>query len=381
MKPRPLRVLTWMRLYTKKFGSLEEYCLFLTEELTARGHSSVLAFPEPPFTALRERLAEAGGEIVELKVPRGPREAIGLGKKIRDLDIDIVHGTFLPMFSTLPIVLKLAGVPRVIFSDQTSRSGVPPGGFHRRLSSLKTRIVSHWIDLIIADARYVRDSLVSESGFPPSKITVLYNGVNPSRFDPKRDGRQLRAQLGVSEDAGVVASVSQAIPEKGLDIYLRAAQEVLRHKPDTVFLVVGDGPVLSKLRELAASLGISDNVIFTGLLQETQEVFAASDVMILLPRWREAFAFSMLETMASGKPLVASSVGAIPEAVVHGETGLLVPAEDPRATAAALMELLNDSDKARRMGAAARRRCEERYDLRDMVRATVDLYSTGDPAG
>ena len=116
-------------------------------------------------------------------------------------------------------------------------------------------------------------------------------------------------------------------------------------------------------------------MIFTGLVEETQDLFAVSDVVAFLPRWREAFAFSMLETMGSGKPLVASSVGAVPEAVIHGETGLLVPPDDPDATAKAMLELLADPAKARRLGSAARRRCEERYDLRDLVRRTVDIYS------
>jgi glycosyltransferase involved in cell wall biosynthesis len=360
-------------MYPKKFGSIEEYCLFLTRELSSRGHSSLLAFPHPPFAALRDRLVEAGAEIVQLRIPHGPKETFQLWREIRKLDVDIVHGTFLPMFSILPIVFKLAGVPRVIFSDQISRSAAPRGRLQRNLSVLRTRLLSRWIDLIIADAAYVHDSVVNELGFPASKVMTLYNGVNPARFTPNQETSRSRKELGISETAGVVASVGQAIPEKALDIYLRAAKAVLQRNPDTVFLVVGDGPALPELRELATSLGISNSVIFTGLLTEVQHIFSVSDVLALVPRWREAFAFSMLETMASGKPLVASSIGAIPEAVI--ETGLLVPPEDPEATAGALLELLNDRAKARRLGSAARRRCEELYDVRDMVRKTVDVYS------
>lgn len=376
MPPSRLRVLTWMALYAKKFGTLEEYCLFLTEELSSRGHTSILAFPREPAAIVRDRLIEAGAELIELHVPRGLTESARLWRRIRKLDLDIVHGTFLPMFSTLPIVLKLAGVPRVVFSDQISRMGPARGPVFRRLSAIRTRLVSRWVDLIIADAEYVRDCVVEESGFPASKVMILYNGVNLARFAPDREANRLRAEFGVSDSAKIVSSIGQARFEKGLDVYLRAAKQVLEHHPDTVFLLVGDGPALAELRQLATSLGISDNVIFTGLVEETQDLFAVSDVVAFLPRWREAFAFSMLETMGSGKPLVASSVGAVPEAVIHGETGLLVPPDDPDATAKAMLELLADPAKARRLGSAARRRCEERYDLRDLVRRTVDIYST-----
>jgi glycosyltransferase involved in cell wall biosynthesis len=377
MATQRLRVLTWIELYSNKFGSLEEYCVFLTEELVSRGHSSILAFPRPPFRAFRDRLTEAGAEIVELQIPRGPFGAARLSRRIRELGVDVVHGTFLPIFSLLPAILKFAGVSQTVFSDQNSRPELPTSRRRLSLSALKTRVVSRWIDLIIADAEYVRDSVVNDSGFPVEKVMVLYNGVNPSRFTPAREAPSLRADLGIGEDVEVVASVTHVTHEKGLDIYLQAAGDVLEHLPDAVFLIVGDGPLVTELTELAQSLGISDNVIFTGLMDETQDVFAISDVIVLLSRWREAFAFSMLETMASGKPLVASRIGAIPEGVIDGETGLLVPPCDPEATAEALLALLQDRDRAQRLGSAARRRCEEHFDVRDMVKKTVDAYEKG----
>ncbi|MGH9319230.1 MAG: glycosyltransferase family 4 protein [Vicinamibacteria bacterium] len=369
-----MRVLSWLRMYSKKYGSLEEYCVFLTEELVSRGHTSLFAFPRAPEAPLRDRLDVVGAELLELQVPAGTRPSFDLWRRIRDLDVDVVHGTFLPFLSPLPVILKLAGVPRVIFSDQTSRSRHRPSRARHVGTAAKARLLAPAIDLVIADAEYVRESLITESSFPDARIHTLYNGVNPERFSPDRRAEAFKEELGIASNVGVVASVSQAIPEKGLDVYLRAAREVVRERPDTAFLVVGDGPALPELKELARSLGIEERVIFTGLLPETQDVFAISDVLVLLPRWREAFAFARLETMAAGRPLVASRIGAIPEAVVHGETGLLVPPEDHRATADALLKLLADPAKARRMGAAARHRCERLYDVRTMVKATVDLY-------
>ncbi|MGH7263540.1 MAG: glycosyltransferase family 4 protein [Candidatus Rokuibacteriota bacterium] len=368
-----MKVLTLVDLHPVKLGSLEEYCITLTEGLISRGHTSLLGFPRLPPPWMAEKFLEAGAELVELRVERTMANGIRLRRSINQRGVDIVHCTFMPIFSVLTLFMWLSGCRRVIFSDQVSRVEAPRTRLRRALSVLKNRTMSPLVDLIIADAHYIRRTLL-EDHVPAAKVRVLYNGVNVKRFRPDQGGEVIRRELGIPDGAPVVTTIAAAIREKGLDTFLRAAAEVLKRQPNAVFLVVGTGPLVGDLKALSCSLGIADHVRFTGLRNDTHEILAATDIGILLSRWQEAFSFAMLEVMASGTPLVASRIGAIPEAVDDGETGILVTPDDHHEVAARISELLEDPARMRAMGHAARAKCVRHYDARKMVEATIDLY-------
>jgi glycosyltransferase involved in cell wall biosynthesis len=128
-----------------------------------------------------------------------------------------------------------------------------------------------------------------------------------------------------------------------------------------------------KLRELVALLGLEPYVRFAGFRRDIQRLLAGSDVMVLPSHW-EGFGLVLLEAMEAGIPVVATRVGAIPEVVAEGETGLIVPPRDPDALAAAMARLLGNPDTARKMGAAGRRRLETVFTMERAVRAHEDLY-------
>jgi glycosyltransferase involved in cell wall biosynthesis len=371
-----MKVLTLIALHPEKLGSLEEYCIILTESLRSRGYTSLLGFSRLPPPWLAEKFVDAGAKLLEFGVKPTMANGIRLWRRINELDVDIVHCTFIPIFSLLTVFMGLSGCGRVIFSDQVSRVETPRSWLRRTLSVLRNRSMSPLIDLIIADAQYVRRSLLEENQVPAAKVRVLYNGVNLKRFHPNCDGQAIRRELKIPDGAPVVTTIAAAIHEKGLDTFLRAAAEILKRHPDSVFLIVGTGPLVRELEALACSLHIMDHVRFTGLRNDTHEILAATDIGVLLSRWQEAFSFAMLEVMASGTPLVASRIGAIPEAVDDGETGVLVTPDDHYEVAARISELLEDPERLRVMGHAARAKCVRHYDARMMVEATIDLYET-----
>src|SRR5206468_13025539 len=144
-------------------------------------------------------------------------------------------------------------------------------------------------------------------------------------------------------------------------------------------LAVKDGAVVkedayrSGLESLARRLGIAERVLFTGFRLDVPELLQEVAVAVL-PSLSEGLSNFLLESMAAGVPVVTTRVGGSPEAVLDGETGILVPASDPRTLASAIESLLSDRDRARRMGQAGRRRMEERFSLEAMARATERLY-------
>jgi len=154
---------------------------------------------------------------------------------------------------------------------------------------------------------------------------------------------------------------------------VEAAPEVLARFRGVRFVFVGDGPMEDELRERVARLGIADNVEFLGHRDDVPAVLADADVFVLSSR-SEAFPNAIVEAMMSGLPVVASSVGGIPELVEDGRTGRLVPPGDAAHLAAAVIDILDHPDRAMQMGQTARRRIEEQYSFDRMVHQFETLY-------
>jgi len=162
---------------------------------------------------------------------------------------------------------------------------------------------------------------------------------------------------------------------KGFDCFLEAAAKVSTAYPDVQFLIVGDGEIRKELERLAMNLGIASQTIFTGFRPDSLEILALMDVFVL-PSPHEAMPYTVLEAMASAKPVIAIEGTGAQDAVQEGETGLLVPPRDPEALAAAIMALLRDKAKSQAMGLAGRKVVESRFTLAQMIRQTEKLYTT-----
>ncbi len=161
--------------------------------------------------------------------------------------------------------------------------------------------------------------------------------------------------------------------QNGIDILIRAAGRILRDAPGTTFNIVGEGPEKKVLRNLAAREGVSEHIRFTGFVGNVGNVLAASHLLVLPSRW-EGMPNVVLEAMACGRPVVASNVDGCSEVVEDGETGRLVPPEDPDALAEAVLEILQNPERAKAMGQAGRSRAETDFSVSKMVNAYEELY-------
>jgi glycosyltransferase involved in cell wall biosynthesis len=205
------------------------------------------------------------------------------------------------------------------------------------------------------------------------KVRCIHNGVDLARFTPQKAPPALRASLGLLDGAPVVASVGRFVAFKGYGHLLEAARSVHQAMPAAHWVLAGDGELRGTLEAQCRGLGLEAVVHFTGWRDDVPDLLALCDVFVL-PSLSEHFGRVLIEAMAMARAVVATDAGGVPEIVVHGETGLLVPPAQPKALAEAVLALLENPARAARLGAAGRRRSEERFSLPRHVEAVEALY-------
>jgi len=267
------------------------------------------------------------------------------------------------------IAARFAGVP-VICAALHSTGWPDTIGRLNRL-----RLLTRWTDAFIGVADAHARHLVEVEHFPAGKVCVIPNGVDVGRFRPSAAGVRVRRTLGIDAQAPVAAIVAALRPEKNHEQFLRVAAEVRKRLPSARFLIVGDGPQRPMLEQLASDLDLGDAVLFLGSRNDIPDLLAASDVFVLTSRM-EANPVSILEAMASGKPVVAPRVGSIGESVIDGVTGYLTRPGDDAEVVDRVTELLADRPLAERLGAAGREAVCARWSLEAMVSGYEKLLNS-----
>ena len=208
--------------------------------------------------------------------------------------------------------------------------------------------------------------LVEDERLPAGKVFVIPNGVDTDHFAPVSGATMVRRDLAIGATDPVVTIVAALRPEKNHELFLEMASQVIHERPAARFLIVGDGPRRAFLEQFAHDLGIDANVHFLGSRSDVPRLLSASDVFALTSH-NEANPVSILEAMSVGRPVVATDVGSIHEAIDEGRTGHLVPPGDAKQFAARVLDLLRDPRRAYVMGAAAREKVTNRWSLEVMV--------------
>jgi glycosyltransferase involved in cell wall biosynthesis len=234
-------------------------------------------------------------------------------------------------------------------------------------------------DRLIAVCRDAAARFATLAGIPLERFEVLYNGVDCRRFAPSEQRPGLRKALGFGDDELVILTVANLTPVKGHARLLEAAARVLAGTRRRIrFLWLGEGPERTPLEARIRALGLGALVELPGGTDRVPQYLAASDLFVL-PSELEGMSNAILEAMASGLPVVAYGVGGNLELVDHGHTGLLCPAGDEEALAAALGRLVRNDAERSAMGAAARSRAEQIFSLEAMLVRYADLYRRAVP--
>jgi glycosyltransferase involved in cell wall biosynthesis len=290
-----------------------------------------------------------------------------LRRLVRDGRFDIVH-THMPYPALVARLALGRGGPVIVHTEHNMWSR------YRRPTCWSNALTYHRNAHVIAVSEGVAES-VRPPGFlrPQPVVEVVHHGVEPSsiRRGPaaRADGR---ARLGLAPDDLVVGTVGNLTAKKDHATLLRAVAELRPTHPNLHAVVIGSGPLEAQTRALADELGLAGAVVFTGSRDDVFDLLPALDVFVLSSRF-EGLSIALLEAMASGVPIAATSVGGIPEAVTDGQEGLLVEPGRPDLLALVLARLLDDAAARERMGEAAVSRASG-FELGAAVRRTESIY-------
>jgi glycosyltransferase involved in cell wall biosynthesis len=343
-------------------GGMENYVARLVERLPReRFEIFVLAPFESPFT---DQLRGFGTDVFITSITDEPSwQSIQLASAlIQTRRVDLIH-------SHLPnahVLAALAGrlTERPVLATVHGRAVTTLDIEVQRLTGSHLAAVcnqSHFQALGI--------------GIDPCHVHFVPNGVDTDRFSPSRPRpAALRARFSVDAAAPLIGFVGRLSPEKGPDLFLRAALAIRAQCARAEFVLVGDGPMLKSLEGFVARFGLREVVHFAGAQERMPEVFNELDVVVS-SSLSEAMPLAVMEAMASGVPVVACKVGGIPDLVAHGVTGWLVDAGDCDGMATRVVELLDDRALAEAMAHAARARAVQRLSLDLSVEATRNLYA------
>jgi glycosyltransferase involved in cell wall biosynthesis len=269
------------------------------------------------------------------------------------------------------IAARLAGVPVVVHTPHGHVYRGYGGPWKSRGFVWAERLLARWTDALVALTDGERGEHLRERVGRPECWHVVPSGVELERYRSTTPLR--RADLGLPESAFVVGCVARLVPVKGVEDALRAVAELRDLVPPVHLALVGDGPQRGTLEALAGRLGLRGRAHFLGLRQDVPRLLPLFDVLVL-PSRNEGMGRAVVEAQAAGVPVVASRVGGIPDVVLHGQTGLLVPPADPRALAAALACLAADPAGRARMAERARRFVSHGLSAEAMVASLDRLY-------
>ncbi len=359
-----------------RISGAERHLLLLLSGLIQRGVDARLVVLVEPDKLMDDMLAEAREydiQITRLVIRRDYDLALlwKLRALLREQKPDLVHTHLVHADLFGFVAAKAAGVGRVISSrhnDDQFRYRPRWRKMHRRLW--------RWADGGIAISDSIKRFAVEVEGAPAEKITVVHYGIDfawLSDDDISAARRQLRADLGLAPDALLLGMVCRLVEQKGIPYALEAMRRTRAGYPDAHLLIAGDGEKADELRRLASALGIADHVHWLGWRSDAADLMAAFDLLLAPSLW-EGFGLVLLEAMARRVPVIASRVGAIPEVIVHGETGLLIEPRDVDSLAQAMARLLEDRPLRKYMGLLGAARLEERFSIERMVEATMAVY-------
>ena len=369
-----MTVLQVLAIHPFKHGSFEDYIASFARNMSERGHTSIFIFGSEPHPVVLEALEAAGCKYFVQDAPAGAGGFISFLRRlsgiIKENKVEIIQGQFLPHSHYAALAGFLTGKPSFITIHSTTNQS---GQSVKPATILKNKISAALSQKFFAVSEAVKKDLVQNLHIPEKHVKVLHNGINLDRYNPQEVSGSLHRELGIPVSSRIILTIAQARPEKGLEYLVRAIPEIIARHPHTHFAFCGGGPLQNSLTHLAEPLGVAANVHFLGVRNDVPELLNDSYASVL-PSLAEPLGNAVIEAMAMKKPVVGSNVDGIPEMIVHGSTGLLVPPGDSDALASSLILLLEDPARTASMGVKARQRVEDEFELNSRVLAEIGIY-------
>ncbi|NTW83844.1 MAG: glycosyltransferase family 4 protein [Chlorobiaceae bacterium] len=340
-------------------GGANRIYLF-AKELKRRGHNVIVCCL--PGSGLSEKLpVEDIGTITINPISEANILMVSkIRKLIRRYNIDLIEICSPKFYWISSLAGRITGKKILLTRNVPYRK--------KGIKKYLNRILYHNLtDAIIAVSARIGRELAEDFMIPDGKISIIHDGLD---MQPYRNPKPLSFRKYVNEK--VVAVISRLDEHKGLECFVNAISIVLRNMTGVHFLIVGTGGIEQKLRKLAAQLGILDSVTFTGFRQDIPEILAGVDITVI-PSPLEGMSMSAIESMATGRPIVATSGGGLIDIITEGVSGIIVNPEDIEDLAEGILRLL-ESDY-RKIGQESRRIAQEQFDLGVVVSKYESLAS------
>lgn len=370
-RSRPIRVAFLIDRIDYEFGGTERQLVLLLRHLDRQRFAPTLCCLQDSQW-LRDHRELCATYVLGFRSFFRPGDWVRIARFagfLRRAGIDILQTHFRDGNIVGTVAGRLAGTRCIVATRRNL------GYWHSRRELAVVRWLNPWVTHFIANARAIRDYVCEVERVPAGRVSVIYNGLELAEFaHPAPAERASRKErLGVDPSAPLVVSVANLRPVKGVDVFVRAAARVAARAPHARFLAVGDGPDREALVALAAELGLGERLAFLGQRRDVAEILGAADVGVLSSH-SEGLSNALIEYMAAGLPVVCTDVGGNRELVAHGQNGLRVPAADPQALGAAILDLLRDPQTASRLGEEARRRVAAMFGVQRYVDETQAYY-------
>ena len=293
-------------------------------------------------------------------------------KTCQELKIDVIHAHLFGAGLYASLAAAMLRIPVIV----TFHNELFLPGRRERFLRLKNFLIRHLASRLILVADFMKDDYVSKGKYRADRLQTIYNGIEFASSETPSDLAVLRKELGLSESDLVVGHVANFRPPKGHRYLVEAAAKVCAEIPNAKFLLIGefgDGSIKSEVEMLAGQFRIQDKLLMLGFRSDVGRLLNLIDVFVL-SSISEGHPLSVVEAMAAGKPVVATSVGGLPEIVNQDDTGYLVEPGDSSALAEKLCLLLKDGDLRERMGQEGRELARRRFSLATMMTSYEELY-------
>jgi sugar transferase (PEP-CTERM/EpsH1 system associated) len=349
-------------------GGMERVVATLVEGVDKKEFTSSVYALAGGGDLMRELEEKGYGTRILAKGPGfDPFLPLRLARLFRQDGIDIVHCHNFGAFAYGALGARMARVRGVVY---TAHGPVFPSrgrqAFFQRLPLA---------DRVVTVSEYLRRGAVEEGGLDPSKVVTIRNGVDYGKYakgDTSKAGER-RREIGAGDSEAVIGVVARLSPEKDHATLLKAFASVCAGRSGVRLVVVGDGELMPQLKEMCRALRIEECTVFLGERTDVADLLGALDVFVLSSK-DEGLGITLLEAMAAGVPVVATSVGGVPEIVEHGVTGIMVPSGDDAVLADAIAWVLGHRETAAEMALRAGDRVAERFTIDRMIESYESLY-------
>ena len=365
-----------------RVGGIGQYVLCLSTELARLGHRITIVSPKAPQHSHLSEIEREGVDILRVSPIANIYSCslpLGILGSLKPNEYDIVHAhTPVPAIAELAALRINGKIPFILgYHNDVVKAGSPG----RLLGNIYGFTMGPFLlkraDAIITLTRSLAQNSRRLADYS-HKVKVVPGAVNTERFHPGLDGNRIRKKYGLRQEAKVILFVGILDAYKGCDYLIKAMPAVASRVPEAQLILIGTGPMTEELKSIASRLGTEANITFAGFVpdEDLPDYYAASDVFVLPSvSSEEGFGLVQLEAMASGKPVVTTTIPGVCEVDAQEVATIHVPPKNMEALAEAIVRILQNSELAARLGIDGRKLIENRYTWPKVARDMQEVYS------